>query len=198
MRKLMEAAAPLYEQEVVENFVTEPMQAYSTIQPEDPFNDETPAQPLTVVALVDVPAMYMNAGDELYLKPTNNHGEAYSEENGLTYDWDFIFHLVRDKDMLEIKHVGADEHEITFEPEPEIEEGIAGDAAKDVYRKATGRVTDKAGLERMVNIYVEQAIGHLELGMKMRNADDAEILVKTITSVRKDLIELQKWIRERN
>ena len=50
----------------------------------------------------------------------------------------------------------------------------------------------------MVNLYVEQAIGHLELGMKMRNADDAEILVKTITSVRKDLIELQKWIRERN
>jgi len=192
MRKLMEAAASLDEKKLDENFVTEPMEVHQFSEPYgDRFRDEEPAQPLTVVALVDVPAMYMNAGDKLRLQPTNNHGEAYSEENGLTYEWDFIFHLARDKNMLEIE-VGDEEA-----PEPYVEEGIAGDAAKDVYRKATGRVTDKAGLERMVNIYVEQAINHLELGMKMRNADDAEILVKTITSVRKDLIELQKWIRER-
>ena len=196
MRKLMEAAAPLYEQKLDENFVTEPMEIDTDAEHGDNFRDEQPAQPITVVANVDIPAMYMNAGDELYLKPTNNHGQVYSEENGLTYEWDFIFNLVRDRNMLDIKDVGADPSEITFEPE--VEEGIAGDALKDVGRKMTGRVTDKEGIERMVNIYVEQAISHLELGMQMRNENDPEILVKTITSVRKDLIELKKWMRDRN
>jgi hypothetical protein len=185
MRLLMEAAKGYVE--VDENFITEPEQASVDAPFGDSFRDEEPAQPITVVANVDIPAMFMNAGDELYLEPTNNQGEAYSEENGLTYEWDFIFHLIRDKNMLDFK----DDTEVEFE------EGIAGDAVKDVYRKATGRVTDKAGLERMVNIYVEQAISHLELGMQMRNENDPEILVKTITSVRQDLIELQKWIRER-
>jgi len=103
MRKLMEAALPLYEQEVDENFITEPEQSSLDSPPGDAFRDSEPAQPMTVVANVDIPAMYMNAGDELYLEPTNNQGEAYSEENGLTYDWDFIFHLIRDKNMLDFK-----------------------------------------------------------------------------------------------
>ena len=185
MRLLMEAAKGYVE--VDENFITQPEEPSVDAPFGDSFRDEEPAQPITVVANVDIPAMYMNAGDELYLEPTNNQGEAYSEENGLTYDWDFIFHLIRDKNMLDLK----------TDTEVEFEEGIAGDAVKDVYHKATGRVTDKAGLERMVNIYVEQAISHLELGMQMRNENDPELLVKTIGTVRSDLIELQKWIRER-
>lgn len=186
MRLLMEAAKGYVE--VDENFITEPDQVSLDSPPGDAFRDSEPAQPMTVVANVDIPAMYMNAGDELYLEPTNNQGEAYSEENGLTYEWDFIFHLIRDKNMLDFK----DDTEVAFE------EGIAGDAVKDVYRKATGRVTDKAGLERMVRIHVEQAITRLELGMQARNANDPEFLVEIMGKVREELIDLQKWIRNRN
>lgn len=197
MRLLMEAAAPLDEE-----FKTEPMSVDTFSEPYgDRFRDEEPAQPMTVVASVDIPAMYMNAGDEIYLKPTNNHGEAYSEENGLTYEWDFIFHLIRDRNMLEIKQVGdgvSTDIEYSDPDEEPFEEGIAGDAVKDVYRKATGRVTDKAGLERMVRIHVEQAITRLELGMQARNANDPEFLAEIMGKVREELIDLQKWIRNRN
>lgn len=155
MRKLMEAASPLYEQEVNETFVTEPMEVDTWSEPEDDkFRDEEPALPLTVVANVDIPAMYMNAGDELYLKPTNNHGQVYSEENGLTYEWDFISHLANDRNMLEIKHVGHDESEIQFEDEgsEEFKRGIQNpqwrerDAEEE--RKRSGYLAKIAGTGR--------------------------------------------------
>lgn len=196
MRKLMEAAAPLYEQTLDENFITEPMEIDTDAEHGDNFRDEQPAQPITVVANVDIPAMYMNAGDELYLKPTNNHGQVYSEENGLTYEWDFIFNLVRDRNMLDIKDVGADPSEITFEPE--VAEGIAGDAMKDVGRKLNNRVTDKEGILRNVNWNVESALTLLELGLKSRNANDPEFLLELMARTREELIDLQKWIRDRN
>lgn len=173
----MEAAAPLYEQEVDEEYVSEPMQAYRTTEPEDPFHDKQPAQPLTVVALVDVPAMYMNAGDELYLKPTNNHGEAYSEENGLTYEWDFIFHLVRDKNMLEIKQVGDDEP-----TEPFIEEGLE----EGIF------TNNKAMVIKYTNRKTEDAIRIAQLGIEL----DGEH-AKLFSAIRKELIELKIWLRER-
>jgi len=187
MRMLMEAARGYVE--VDENFVTEPEQPSLDSPPGDAFRDSEPAQPMTVVANVDIPAMYMNAGDELYLEPTNNQGEAYSEENGLTYEWDFIFHLIRDKNMLDFK----EDTEVAFD------EGIAGDAIKDVVRtKFQNKVTDKDSILRMVNNHVESTIMLLDLGLKDRNSEDTEFLLELMARSRKELIELQKWIRNRD
>lgn len=177
MRKLMEASAVLDGQPVEENIITESICTEYQV-------DEISEQTVNIMATTNVPALYMTEGDTLCLESTDGN-YLYSETNGMKYERSFISGL-ENRGMIEIIREDAS-----------VEEGIAGDAAKDIYRKATGRVTDKAGLERMVNIYVEQAISHLELGMQMRNENDAEILVKTITSVRKDLIELQQWIRER-
>lgn len=182
MRMLMEAAKGYVE--VDENFVTEPEQPSLDSPPGDAFRDTEPAQPITVVANVDIPSMYMNAGDELYLEPTNNQGEAYSEENGLTYEWDFIFHLIRDRNMLDFK----EDTEVAFD------EGIAGDAIKDWGRKIGGRVTDKEGILRQVRHHVESAIKITEFAQ-----DDAwENKEEALQMIRDELIELQKWIRNRN
>ena len=187
----MEAAAPLYEQRLDENFVTEPMEIDTDAERGDNFRDEQPALPITVIANVDIPAMYINAGDELYLKPTNNHGQVYSEENGLTYEWDFISNLIHDRNMLELKNVGADEAEITFEDE--VEEGIAGDAVKDVYRKATGYLPEKEGIIRYAGIKAEDAIRLAQLGIELEGDQAVEIFTK----IREELIELKQYLRKK-
>jgi len=112
MRKLMEtvaSAADLYS-EFSEDFTTEPERADPFNSPEDAFRDEMPAHPLTITATREVPMLYMRPGDELYLEPSNNQGELYSEENGLAYDWDLIFDLAQ-RGMIEIQ-VGGDEPEM--------------------------------------------------------------------------------------
>ena len=112
MRKLMEtvaSAADLYS-EFSEDFTTEPERADPLNSPEDAFRDKMPAHPLTITANREVPTLYMRPGDELYLEPSNNQGELYSEENGLAYDWDLIFDLAQ-RGMIEIQ-VGSDEPEM--------------------------------------------------------------------------------------
>jgi len=80
--------------ELGEDFATEPEQADVWNAPQgDPFRDESPAQPIQVNALADIPELYMKAGDTLYVEPTNNAGEMYSEENGATISWDFLLHM---------------------------------------------------------------------------------------------------------
>lgn len=80
-----------------------------------------------------------------------------------------------------------------------VEEGIAGDAIKDVVRtKFQNKVTDKESILRMVNNHVESTITLLELGLKDRNSEDTEFLLKLIARSREELIELQRWIRNRN
>ena len=61
---------------------------------EDSFNDSNPARDMHIKAVNDVPSLYMKAGDTMYIKPTENQGEVYSEENGLEYDWDWIVELM--------------------------------------------------------------------------------------------------------
>ena len=82
--------------------------------------EEMPAIPMRLKALDDVPMLYMRKGDEMWVKPTNIMGEVYSEENGLTYDWDSIFHMYQ-RGMLEII---PDENEFNEpgEMEPYVEE----------------------------------------------------------------------------
>lgn len=92
MRELL-MIAESYTQNLVEEFATEPTPyhgPFSDAPVDDPFRDEEPAIPLEITALTDAPGLYMKKGDTLYVEPTNNHGEVYSEENGLTYDWDYI------------------------------------------------------------------------------------------------------------
>jgi len=92
MRDLL-MIAESYTQNLMEEFAIEPTPArgiMSDTPVDDPFRDTEPALPLELTALTDVPGLYMKKGDKLYVEPTTNHGEVYSEENGMTYDWDWI------------------------------------------------------------------------------------------------------------
>lgn len=116
MRKLMEtvaSAADLYS-EFGEAFVKEPLGDYWDQTADVPGSieqvDNYPAHPLTIKALINIPALYMKVGDTMYLEPTNEIGEVYSEENGMAYDWDYIFHAYQ---MGQIDmEVGNDEPEM--------------------------------------------------------------------------------------
>lgn len=108
--------------------------------------EEMPAIPMRLKALDDVPMLYMKKGDEMWVKPTNIMGEVYSEENGLTYDWDSIFHMY-ERGVLEII---PDENEFKDpgEMEPYIEEDALDNAVvaplENVMRLAQEKLTDAA------------------------------------------------------
>jgi hypothetical protein len=108
--------------------------------------EEMPAIPMRLKALDDVPMLYMKKGDEMWVKPTNIMGEVYSEENGLTYDWDSIFHMY-ERGALEII---PDENEFNEpgEMEPYIEEDTLDNAVvaplENVMRLAQNSLTSMA------------------------------------------------------
>ena len=117
MRDLLRIAEA-YTHSMNEEYATEPMEigAWTDSEVGDRFRDDAPALPLEITATTDVPAMYMKAGDTLYMEPTNNLGEIYSEENGMTYDWDMISDLGH-RGMLTINTVAGekDPAEVPFE-----------------------------------------------------------------------------------
>jgi hypothetical protein len=96
--------------------------------------EEMPAIPMRLKALDDVPMLYMAKGDEMWVKPTNIMGEVYSEENGLTYDWDSIFHMY-ERGVLEII---PDENEFKEpgEMEPYVEEDVKQIGAEEINQDA--------------------------------------------------------------
>jgi len=77
-----------------------------------------------------------------------------------------------------------------------MEEGIIGRAATDIGRKLVNKVPYAEGIEHMVRISVESVIMRLEIGLQSRNSNDPEFLQKLMGDARKELIELQKWMRK--
>jgi len=165
MRKLMEAVSSLdLLDEFNEEYVTEPLGDYwdsgydvsSSIEQVDNY----PAHPMTVKALTDIPGMYMKAGDQLELRPTNEMGEVYSEENGLTYDWDAIFHM-HEMGRLEL-YVGPNESP-TQQHVPYVEE-----EATEV--KGWGDDSGEADINGIVNelahYIAEQTLANMNLTHK--------------------------------
>jgi hypothetical protein len=109
---------------------------------EDSFNDSNPARDIYIKAVNDVPSLYMKAGDTMFIKPTENQGEVYSEENGLEYDWDWIVELLMRGDVEET------DDGYPGETEPYIEEDTLDNAVvaplENVMRHAQQKLTDAA------------------------------------------------------
>ena len=80
----------------------------------------------------------MKAGDTMYLEPTNEMGEMYSEENGLTYDWDQIFHMAQ-RGQLEIQVGDTDPEHVPYVEEGEQldEDPTVGGNLADIQRRLT-------------------------------------------------------------
>jgi len=74
--------------------------------------------------------------------------------------------------------------------EAEVEEGIAGDAMRDIGRKMTGRVTQKQQIHRMAMLALQGALDLADLNL--RNGMDAE---KVMPKIRDALL---KGIRDIN
>lgn len=129
-----------------EDFVTDVPRPRPLVSPEtdDAFNDRNPAQDMHVKAMGDIPGLYMQAGDVMYLKPTDNHGEVYSEENGMTYDWDFIHHQMQMGNLEQIEEPGVPGELVPYEEG--LEEGddiIETDGRRLEYPTTVEKVPDE-------------------------------------------------------
>jgi hypothetical protein len=87
--------------------------------------------------------------------------------------------------------------EIAALSEETTEEGITGRPATNIVRKALGKVPYVEGADAVVHLTVDQLIMKMELGMKARNSNDPEFLQKLMGDARKELIDLQKWLRKK-
>ena len=74
------------------------------------------------------------------------------------------------------------------------EDSLLGNLGQDIKRKAYGKVTDKYHILSMVNQHVERAIKTAEWAME----DDWEDKDAALKLIRTELIELKKWMRNRN